>query len=122
MESLNIAAVQETLSLINGKWKIPIIVVLRIQGESRFKDLMENISGIGTKMLSKELKELEQQGIIHRKVYETTPVTIQYELSLYGKTLDKILYAMNDWGEGHLQRKENYNPDHPIQHFNTIDI
>jgi len=122
MESLNIAAVQETLSLINGKWKIPIIVILRIHGESRFKDLMENISGIGTKMLSKELKELEQQGIIHRKVFETTPVSIKYELSLYGKTLDKILYAMNDWGEGHLQRKENYNPDHPIQHFNTIDI
>lgn len=121
-ESLNIEAVQQTLLIISGKWKIPIIVALRLYGKSRFKDLMEHIEGIGSKMLSKELKDLEENGIINRHVYSTTPVSIDYELSLYGKTLDNIIEEMCAWGTIHKQKLENYNPNHAIEHFNTIDI
>lgn len=121
-ESLNIEAVQQTLSVINGKWKIPIIVALRVRGKSRFKDLMEAIDKIGSKMLSKELKDLEEHGIVQRHVYQTSPVLIDYELTLYGLTLDKIIQEMCSWGMIHKQKSENYNPDHPIEHFNIIDI
>lgn len=121
-ESLNIENVQQTLNIISGKWKIPIIVALRIHGKSRFKDLMGHIEGIGSKMLSKELKDLEENGIINRHVYQTSPVMIDYELSLYGKTLDNIIEAMCAWGKIHQQKLEDYNPDHPIEHFNIIDI
>lgn len=121
-ESLNIEAVQQTLSVINGKWKIPIIVALRVHGKSRFKDLMEAIDKIGSKMLSKELKDLEEHGIVQRKVYETSPVLIDYELTLYGLTLDRIIDEMCAWGTIHKQKTENFNPNHPIEHFNIIDI
>lgn len=121
-ESLNLEAVLQTLDILSGKWRIPIVVALRLQGKCRFKDLMEKVDGIGTKMLSKELKNLEDNGIIQRLVQETTPVVIEYELTLYGQTLDPILDELSVWGNLHLKKLANHNPKGPIGHFNTIDI
>lgn len=122
MESLNLKSVQQTLSVINGKWKIPIIAALRIHQRCRFKDFLTHIEGLGSKMLSKELKELESQGILKRIVEDNEQLLITYELSLYGKTLDNIILALSHWGDLHIKRMENHNPDHPIEHFNTISI
>ncbi len=121
-KKINFDSVVQTLEIINGKWKIPIIVALRLHGKSRFKDLMEKVEGIGTKMLSKELKSLEDDGIIQRHVRETTPVIIEYELTLYGETLNPIIYELSNWGNLHLNKSENHSHESPIGHFNTIDI
>ncbi len=98
-----ILALTDTLNVISGKWKLPIIASL-LHGKNRFKDLQENIEKITPRMLSKELKELEVNSIVARKVYDQTPVLIEYTLTDSGKNLIGLLDAMLDWGLAH--RKE----------------
>ncbi|WP_435357032.1 winged helix-turn-helix transcriptional regulator [Emticicia sp. SJ17W-69] len=95
-----ILAIKDTLNVMNGKWKLPIIGVL-LFGKRRFKDLEKNIPKITPRMLSKELKELEINGIIVRKVQPTIPVTVEYELSDSGKSLKTVLDSMIKWGSNH---------------------
>ena len=98
-----ILALTDTLHVISGKWKLPIIASL-LYGRTRFKDLQDNIEKITPRMLSKELKELEINGIVQRKVYDQTPVLIEYTLTESGKNLIDIVDSMLDWGIAH--RKE----------------
>ncbi len=95
-----ILAIKDTLNVMNGKWKLPIIGVL-LYGKRRFKDLEKSIPKITPRMLSKELKELEINGIIIRKVQATIPVTVEYELSNSGKSLKSVLDSMIKWGSEH---------------------
>lgn len=103
-----VLAVNDTLNVISGKWKLPIIASLS-QGKKRFKDLEVNIRGISPRMLSKELKELELNGIVLRKVHDTKPVLIEYELSICGQNLTEVIDPMIKWGLEHrkvvLKRK-----------------
>ena len=93
-------ALSDTLNVISGKWKLPIVASL-LHGMSRFKDLQENIEKITPRMLSKELKELEINGIVERKVYNRTPVLIEYKLTESGKSITRVIDAMIDWGLSH---------------------
>ncbi|RNI28378.1 transcriptional regulator [Rufibacter immobilis] len=95
-----ILALTDTLHVISGKWKLPIIASL-LYGRSRFKDLQENIEKITPRMLSKELKELEINGIVQRKVFDKTPVLIEYALTDSGKRLINVVDTMLDWGLAH---------------------
>ena len=95
-----VLALTDTLNVINGKWKLPIIASL-LHGKIRFKDLMENIENITARMLSKELKELEINGFVERKVYDQTPVLIEYILTESGKNITTVIDAMIDWGMMH---------------------
>ena len=95
-----VLALTDTLNVINGKWKLPIIASL-LHGKVRFKDLLENIEKITPRMLSKELKELEINGILERKVYAQMPVLIEYNLTESGKSITDVLDAMIDWGMMH---------------------
>lgn len=95
-----ILALTDTLQVISGKWKLPIIASL-LYGRNRFKDLQENIEKITPRMLSKELKELEINGIVQRKVYDQTPVLIEYVLTESGKNLIDVVDTMLDWGLAH---------------------
>ena len=95
-----ILALTDTLNVISGKWKLPIIASL-LYGRNRFKDLQENIEKITPRMLSKELKELEINGIVQRKVYDRTPVLIEYTLTESGKNLIGVVDTMLDWGLAH---------------------
>jgi len=88
------------MDILSGKWKITIIGCLAF-GDKRFMDLMREIKGIGSKMLSKELHELEINGLISRTVQPTKPVTVEYALTAYGETLRPILWEMADWGQHH---------------------
>ncbi|MBY0482892.1 MAG: helix-turn-helix transcriptional regulator [Chitinophagaceae bacterium] len=99
-----ILAINDTLNVLIGKWKLPIIGVL-LYGKKRFKELERAIPGITPRMLSKELKELELNGIVTRTVYDTIPVTVEYELSNSGKSLREVLDMMIQWGLNH--RKQN---------------
>ncbi len=98
--SLN--AVRDTLYVLGGKWKLPIILVLEY-GPRRFTDLQRQVEGITPKLLSKELKELEVNGFVVRRVQPTTPVLIEYELTQYSKSLNGIIVALRDWGLQHRQ-------------------
>lgn len=93
-------ALNDTLNIITGKWKITIIGTLSY-GKMRFKELERGIPDINPRMLSKELKELENNGIVSRKVYNTTPVKIEYELTPSGHSFREVLDVMVGWGLAH---------------------
>lgn len=101
-----ILALSDTLNVISGKWKLPIVASL-LKGKSRFKDLQENIEKITPRMLSKELKELEINGIVERKVYDQTPVLIEYRLTESGQDITSVIDAMLDWGLTHRSKVMN---------------
>src|SRR4051812_14898112 len=78
--------VKDALDILSGKWKLQIIVSLTF-GKKRFKQIQREIPGLTPKMLSKELKGLEMNGLVERTVYDTLPVTVEYEITSAGKTL-----------------------------------
>src|SRR6185436_17436516 len=95
--------VKDALDILSGKWKLPIIISLSF-GKKRFKQMLREIPGITPKMLSKELKELEINELADRKVYDTVPVSVEYELTNYGKTLKPLIGELHQWGAKHRKR------------------
>ncbi|MDX2282182.1 MAG: helix-turn-helix domain-containing protein [Saprospiraceae bacterium] len=109
-----IRPVRDVLDIINGKWKLPILIALSL-GNRRFKELERDVEGITPRMLSKELRDLEVNQLIVRKVYDTMPVTVEYSLSEYGKSLDHVIVALREWGQNHRnklfgKKEENSDP------------
>jgi len=102
----SIAAVRDTLYVLSGKWKLPIIIALS-SGPSRFKDLQRSLQDITPKILSKELKELELNEFVTRTVYATSPVTVEYALTKYSQSLNKVIDEMRVWGLQHRKRMMN---------------
>jgi len=98
-----IMAVHDAMDVLNGKWKISIISSICYYNKRRFSDILSDVNGISNKMLSKELKELEVNKLIKRTVLDTQPVTVQYNLTEYGKTLQTIINNLADWGIKHRQ-------------------
>lgn len=96
-------AVNDTMNVLNGKWKLPIIGSL-LYGKKRFKELEREIPKITPRMLSKELKDLEVNGIVTRTVYDSIPVTVEYELTKSGNSLKTVLEVMVEWGLQHRKR------------------
>ena len=102
----SIAAIRDTLYVLSGKWKLPIIVALS-SGPQRFKDLQRSLEDITPKILSKELKELELNEFVTRTVYATSPVTVEYALTRYSRSLDNIIEELREWGLQHRKRMMN---------------
>jgi DNA-binding HxlR family transcriptional regulator len=96
----SVNAVKDALYALNGKWKLPLIVALS-GSPKRFKDIQRELENITPKILSKELKELELNGFVERKVFNTIPVTVTYELTPYSSSLDKIITELMEWGIQH---------------------
>ncbi len=94
-------AVHDAMDVLNGKWKISIISSICFYSKRRFSDILNDVSGISNKMLSKELKELEINRLISRTVLNTKPITVQYQLTEYGQTLKGIISDLTDWGINH---------------------
>ena len=90
-------AVVRTVHYIGGKWK-PIILIRLIDGKVRFGKLTVQVAGISRKILTQQLRELEEDGLITRHEYQEKPPRVEYELSDRGKTLIPVLKAMFDWG------------------------
>jgi len=97
-------AVNDTIYILSGKWKVMIIACLSEFGKQRYMELQRSVEGIGPKMLSKELQELEINGLIKRSVSVTKPVTVAYELTKYGQTLKPIIKEMALWGHQHRKK------------------
>jgi len=98
-----LAPVQDALYVLNGKWKLPVIIALR-EGNKRFSDIQKHVVGIAAKVLSHELKELELNGFVERIVYNTTPVTVEYIITEYTDTLDDVISALYKWGSAHRNK------------------
>jgi Predicted transcriptional regulators len=99
-----ILAVQDAMDVLSGKWKISIISSICYYNKRRFSDILNDVKGISNKMLSKELKELEINKLIKRIVLDTQPVTVQYQLTEHGKTLQTIINNLTDWGKAHRKK------------------
>ena len=89
--------VEYTVSIISDKWKVLIIRDL-LEKEKRYSELMKSVVGISDKVLAKNLRELEQDGIINRKVYAVVPPKVEYSLTEKGKELNPILKEMEKFG------------------------
>jgi DNA-binding HxlR family transcriptional regulator len=95
-------AIQDTLDVVGGKWKLVLISILR-DGKKRFRELSRE-AGITPRILSKELQELEMYGLVSRTVCDTKPITVEYALTPYSKTLSEVIVAMHKWGQQHRKK------------------
>ncbi|MNW28513.1 putative HTH-type transcriptional regulator YtcD [compost metagenome] len=100
------SAVELTLKVIGGKWK-PVILCHLTDGTKRFGELRRDMPGITQKMLTQQLRELEDDGIIHRKVYSQVPPKVEYSLTEYGSTVRDLLDVMAMWGSRHQKHLEH---------------
>jgi DNA-binding HxlR family transcriptional regulator len=94
-------AVERTMSLIDGKWKIIVLYKL-LRGTLRFNELRRLIPSITQRMLTHQLRELEADGLIIRTVYAQVPPRVEYTLSARGRSLEPVLMAMKEWGDANL--------------------
>lgn len=109
-EKLNVekCKVNEALSILVGKWKPVILLHLFSSGTLRFSELKRQMPEITQKMLTKMLRELEDEGIIDRVVYPQVPPKVEYSITDYGKSLRPILDLMHEWGTNHIEHRESH--------------
>ena len=92
-----------TLSLMSGKWKIVILWHLGHEGPLRYGELFRLFKNISNRILTKQLRELEQDGIIYRNVFDEVPPKVEYHLTELGRTLVPIVDEMFEWGKANMQ-------------------
>jgi DNA-binding HxlR family transcriptional regulator len=97
--------VEAALDVIGGKWK-PLILWALGDNVLRFNELQKGLPGVNTKMLTKQLRELEQDGVITRTVYPEVPPRVEYAITDFGRTLIPILQALCNWGAQYLEIDE----------------
>ena len=93
----------DALHVLSGRWKLYILLAMTFANR-RFGQLGKDIPGITPKMLSKELRELELNELVSRRVYDTVPVSVEYALTDYGRSLKPVIIALRDWGLEHRER------------------
>ncbi|MZQ84861.1 MarR family transcriptional regulator [Paenibacillus sp. 5J-6] len=96
--------IEVVLDLIRGKWKSHIIFHLG-SGPVRTGELIRLVTGVTQKMLIEQLKELEQDGLVSRKVYNQVPPKVEYSLTDYGSSLKDVLRVVCDWGDDYVKRR-----------------
>ncbi len=105
-------AVDATMSVIEGRWKTVILCKLYKNGPMRFNQLMKDIDGISPRILTKQLKEMEADGIVDRTSYPEIPPRVEYSITDKGLSLGPILAAMADWGlKNMFSNKVSFSPD-----------
>ncbi|MCB0351378.1 MAG: helix-turn-helix transcriptional regulator [Bdellovibrionales bacterium] len=95
--------VELSIKIIGGKWK-PILLWQLNEKIKRFGELKKDINGITVKMLAQQLRELEQDGIISRKMYHEVPPRVEYSLTEMGRSLEPVLMAMCSWGKMYKEK------------------
>jgi len=96
--------VEATLDLIDGRWKGVILYHLLRDGTLRFNELGRRLTGVTQRMLTKQLRDLEEVGLIERKVYPQVPPKVEYSLSPEGRSLEPVILALAAWGEARIAR------------------
>lgn len=95
--------VQDTLFVLGGKWRLPIIIAIK-HGNHRFKDIKDFVPKITNRVLSAELKSLEANKLITRTVYDTSPIIVEYKITEYALTVKEVVNTMGKWGENHRKK------------------
>lgn len=103
--------VEATLEVIGGKWKPVILCHLNHHGKIRPNEFRRLIPGISQKMLTTQLRELEQSGLINRKVFNQVPPKVEYSLTPYGQEIDPVLNVLCTWGEKHIEMMQDKGED-----------
>ena len=106
--------VETTLKLIGGTWKVLILREL-LKGVKRFGELQRALTGITQKMLTQQLREMEKDNIIYRKVYPQVPPKVEYSVTPLGESLKPILDAMRNWGVSYLDAVNQKQGESPSQ-------
>ncbi|MEK4062476.1 MULTISPECIES: winged helix-turn-helix transcriptional regulator [Paenibacillus] len=114
--------IEATLEIIGGKWK-SLIICLLMPGAKRTSELQRNIQGISQKVLIQQLRELEADGLVRRYVYPQMPPKVEYSLTEYGVTANKIVDVMCTWGKENIKMRQRQGEDivlledKPPEHF-----
>lgn len=95
--------VRDALDVISGKWKVLIIIAI-MSGNKRFREIERSIPKISSKVLAKELKDLEEHQLIKRTVYYESPVLVEYTATDYVYTLEKVIEELHNWGLNHRKK------------------
>ena len=98
--------VETTLTLIGDKWKVLILRDL-MPGTKRFGELKKSIGSVSQKVLTAQLRDMEQSGLVNRKAYAEVPPRVEYSLTELGRSLEPVLNAMWSWGEGYKSSIED---------------
>ncbi len=106
-------SVEAALEIIGGKWKGVILFHL-IDGTKRFNELRRLIPNVTQRMMTLQLRELEADGVVERKIYQQIPPKVEYSLTPFGRSLEPVLLLVRDWGNEHMhtiiERRSNQRP------------
>jgi DNA-binding HxlR family transcriptional regulator len=101
-----ICGIDAAMDVVSGKWKSLILWELDNYGTRRFGELKRGLVGVSEKMLIQHLREMEEDGLIHREVYRQVPPKVEYSLTDHGRTLNEALRPLGVWGIQRLKRLE----------------
>lgn len=101
-----ICPLEFAVNAISGKWKIPIVWRIN-EGEKRPSEFLRGIAKVDRRVLNQQLKELEETGILSKKIFNELPPRVEYSLTPLGKELVEVLWKLNDWGELLLREKKS---------------
>ncbi|KAA0700288.1 transcriptional regulator [Neorhizobium sp. P12A] len=104
-ESVTNCTVEEAMRLLGGRWRL-LIVFFLLDGPKRFNELRRSVPGISQRMLTLDLRALEEAQLIKRTAYPTVPVTVEYELTEDGKRLVPVVKVMQEFGKWLLEREQ----------------
>lgn len=96
--------IDAAMDVVGGKWKVLILWELESNGVRRFGELRRNLPGVSEKMLIQQLRELEEDDIVHREVYPEVPPRVEYSLTELGRELDRALAPLGVWGRERMAR------------------
>ncbi|NML58999.1 winged helix-turn-helix transcriptional regulator [Chryseobacterium cheonjiense] len=99
--------VTATMQVLGGKWKAILINAIYHTSPARFGELKRSVKGITQSMLTQQLRELEEDGLISRKIYAEIPPRVEYTLTDFGLTLSPIMQSMANWGKEYRMKKQN---------------
>lgn len=105
LKELPACPVETTLSLIGDKWKVLILRDL-LPGTKRFGELKKSVGTVSQKVLTAQLRDMEDNGLVHREVYAEVPPRVEYSLTDLGRSLEPILNAMKSWGEDYKSKNQ----------------
>ncbi|MGW1817875.1 winged helix-turn-helix transcriptional regulator [Streptomyces sp. NPDC002125] len=100
-----ICGIDAALDVVSGKWKGLILWELDAHGVRRFSELRRGLAGVSEKMLTQHLREMEEDGLVHRKVYAEVPPRVEYSLTEHGHTLNQALAPLGMWGTERTRRE-----------------
>jgi len=105
-----ICGIDAGMDVVSGKWKSLILWELSNYGTRRFGELRRGLVGVSEKMLTQHLREMEEDGLIHREVYRQVPPKVEYTLTEHGQTLNQALAPLGAWGTERLKRLQTSGP------------